>query len=91
MRGLQPTPQHTVATPAPRRTRPAGFMLLDACAVRSLELLSSSEGRLAGSLRHVLDRAATPAGRRKVKAFVTAPLYRQVEAVPGAASWQHGV
>ncbi|PRW57902.1 DNA mismatch repair Msh6 isoform X2 [Chlorella sorokiniana] len=56
--------------------RTSGHMLLDACALRSLELLSNSEGRVEGSLLHFLDRAATPAGRRKVRQFIANPLFR---------------
>jgi DNA mismatch repair ATPase MutS len=51
-------------------------MLLDACAIRSLELLANSDGKLPGSLLHFLDRAATAAGRRKVRHFISAPLFR---------------
>jgi DNA mismatch repair ATPase MutS len=54
----------------------AGHMLLDACAMSSLELLTNSEGHPHGSLLHFLDRAATPGGRRRVKQFISAPLYR---------------
>ena len=56
-------------------------MLLDAIAIRSLELLANSEGGLPGSLLHLLDRAATPAGRRKVRQLISNPLYRQAAAV----------
>lgn len=51
-------------------------MLLDACALRSLELLTNSEGGRPGSLLHLLDGVATPAGRRKLRQFVSCPLYR---------------
>lgn len=51
-------------------------MLLDACALRSLELLGNSEGGAAGSLLHLLDRAATRAGRRRLRQWVASPLYR---------------
>lgn len=61
---------------AKRTAAAAGYALLDACAIRSLELLRSSEGGLPGSLLHLLDRAATPAGRRKVRQFISNPLYR---------------
>ena len=71
-----------------RHRHPAGHMLLDACAIRSLELLTNSEGGLHGSLLHLLDRAATPAGGRKVRQFISNPLYRQACLVaPVAAAW----
>ena len=54
----------------------SGFMLLDACATQSLELLASSDGRPPGSLLHLLDRTATAAGSRRVRQFVTSPLFR---------------
>lgn len=70
------------------RLHPAGHMLLDACAIRSLELLTNSEGGLPGSLLHLLDRAATPAGRRKVRQFISNPLYRQAcLGLPDDAAW----
>lgn len=51
-------------------------MLLDACALRSLELLSNSEGGLPGSLLHLLNGAASAAGRRKAREFISNPLFR---------------
>ncbi|KAL4436867.1 hypothetical protein ABPG75_004006 [Micractinium tetrahymenae] len=56
--------------------RGSGYMLLDACALRSLELLSNSEGGLPGSLLHLLNGAASAAGRRKARQFISNPLYR---------------
>lgn len=56
--------------------RDSGFVLLDACALRSLELLSNSEGGQPGSLLHLLNGAASAAGRRKARQFVANPLYR---------------
>ncbi|KAL4430604.1 hypothetical protein ABPG77_005844 [Micractinium sp. CCAP 211/92] len=54
----------------------SGFMLLDACALRSLQLLSNSEGGAPGSLLHLLNGAASAAGRRKARQFISNPLYR---------------
>ncbi|KAI3425826.1 hypothetical protein D9Q98_007801 [Chlorella vulgaris] len=89
---LQLAIQHLVATGTAKRVLPhcslacrdalvssahsSGHMLLDACAIRSLELLANSDGKLPGSLLHFLDRAATAAGRRKVRHFISAPLFR---------------
>lgn len=73
---IQHTPgQHLCVWPT-HAGPPAGHMLLDACAIRSLELLANSDGKLPGSLLHFLDRAATAAGRRKVRHFISAPLFR---------------
>jgi hypothetical protein len=54
----------------------AGAMLLDATAVRTLELLEGSLGGPQGSLLAFLDRAVSPAGRRKLRAWVSRPLFR---------------
>ncbi|KAL4858267.1 DNA mismatch repair protein Msh6 [Chlorella vulgaris] len=81
---LQLAIQHLVATGTAQRVLPhcslacrdalvgsahgSGHVLMDACAIRSLELLANSDGKLPGSLLHFLDRAATAAGRRKIEA-----------------------
>lgn len=55
----------------------SGTMLLDATAIRSLEILQNSFGQAKGSLLDFLSKGAvTLAGRRCIRSWVCCPLYR---------------
>ncbi|KAK9829493.1 hypothetical protein WJX72_006189 [[Myrmecia] bisecta] len=56
-----------------------GHMFLDDNAILALELVEGSLGSREGSLLAFLDRAATAAGHRLVRHWITQPLYRVSE------------
>ena len=49
-------------------------MLLDQSAIRSLELVQSSDGNRKGSLLDILDQSQTPMGARKIREWILKPL-----------------
>ena len=51
-------------------------MTLNGAALESLEVLENSSGGSAGSLAALLDHATTPFGRRRLRKWLTRPLYR---------------
>jgi DNA mismatch repair protein MutS len=57
-----------------QRLRPADCMTLDETAVRTLELLESSDGSTRNSLFGVLDETVTPMGARMLRQWLLQPL-----------------
>ena len=57
-----------------QRLRPADCMTLDETAVRTLELLESSDGTVRNSLFGVLDETVTPMGARLLRQWLLQPL-----------------
>ena len=51
-----------------------GFVHLDAAALQGLEILEDSGGGVQGSLLQVLDKCASPGGRRLLRRWITRPL-----------------
>jgi DNA mismatch repair ATPase MutS len=51
-------------------------MRLDGAALEGLEVLENAKGGTAGTLLGLLDHCATPFGRRRLRAWLSRPLYR---------------
>lgn len=60
-------------------TGSGGLLRMDASALQNLEILTSCLGTESGSLLSFVDRAHTPAGRRLIRKWISAPLVSSVE------------
>ena len=56
------------------RRRPGGVVVLDAAAVRNLEIVRDASGQRSGSLAAVLDATVTPMGSRLLRDWLLRPL-----------------
>lgn len=72
-----PNPCHTWLS-QPRSTAEHQFPPARTHPLQTLELVEGSLGTPEGSLLRFLDQAVTPAGHRKVRAWLCSPLYRWV-------------
>ena len=75
----------------PRRQEPGRWMLVDAAARRSLELVRNQSGSRKGSLLAVLDLTRTPAGARLLAERIASPLAEAdaINARLDAVQWFH--